>query len=193
VPLVPAFNGCVSSNRTHGAPLAYGSCAPPSQSSSYLTVGTPDANGTAAGSSGFALFRTITGNPATTADEADVSLQLSLTDVRRRSDLSDYGGELKVMTRLRITDKDNGGSNPSGTVVDTAFTAALPCLSTSATTIGSTCSLSTTADTLVPGYVKEGRHSVWDLAQIQVDDGGADGVASTAPNTAFLREGVFVP
>src|SRR5207253_8450882 len=43
VSLVPAFAACAPpGNRTHGAPLAYPSCAPPVQTSSFLTVGTPD-------------------------------------------------------------------------------------------------------------------------------------------------------
>ena len=47
VPTVPAFKGCLtgSANDTHGAPLAFPSCNPPVQTSSFLTVGTPDANG----------------------------------------------------------------------------------------------------------------------------------------------------
>ena len=43
VPLVPAFNQCAAANRTHGPPLAFPSCNPPVPGSSFLTVGTPDA------------------------------------------------------------------------------------------------------------------------------------------------------
>jgi glucose/arabinose dehydrogenase len=193
VPLVPAFNACTTPNRNHGAPLASGSCTPPAQSSSQLTVGTPDANGKPVGSSGFVLVRAIAGDPATTADEADVALHLVVSDVRKRSDLSDYSGELQLTAGLRITDKDNGGSSPAATVADTPYAAALPCQPTSLTTIGSTCSLSTTADALAPGSIKEGRRTIWELGQVQVYDGGADGIASTAPNTVFLRQGIFTP
>jgi glucose/arabinose dehydrogenase len=193
VPLVPAFNACSAPNANHGAPLAYASCAPPFQSSNQLTVGTPDANGKAVGSSGFVVFRAIVGNGATTADEADVSLRLTVTDVRKRSDLSDYAGELRLATAVRITDKDNGGLNPGATVADMPYTAALPCQPTAETTIGSTCSLATTADALAPGTIKEGRRAIWELGQVRVDDGGADGIAATAPNTVFLRQGVFAP
>src|SRR5262245_4192760 len=42
--LVPAYNACTASNRTHGPALAFPSCNPPVRSSSVLTVGTPDAN-----------------------------------------------------------------------------------------------------------------------------------------------------
>ena len=30
-------------------------------------------------------------------------------------------------------------------------------------------------------------------AQVEVFDGGADGLASTNPNTVFARQGIFVP
>ena len=39
----------------------------------------------------------------------------------------------------------------------------------------------------------EGKRSIWEMGQVQVDDGGPDGVAATQPNTLFARQGVFVP
>ena len=60
--LVPAYNQCTSPNRTHGPPLAFPSCAAPAQSSATLTVGTSDANGQAANSTGSVRFDVI---PAT--------------------------------------------------------------------------------------------------------------------------------
>ena len=193
VPLVPAFDACSSPNRGHGAPLAYGSCTPPSQSSGQLTVGTPDANGRQAGATGSVLLKTIVGIAGTTADEADVTVRVNVTDVRRRSDLTDYPGELQLSASRRITDKDNGGANAAGTVADMLYTATVPCQPTADTTIGSACSLATTADAITPGSVKEELRTVWQLGQVQVLDGGADGVAATAPNTVFLRQGVFAP
>jgi len=41
--------------------------------------------------------------------------------------------------------------------------------------------------------VREGERAIWALQKLQVFDGGADGVASTAPNTLFAVQGVFVP
>jgi hypothetical protein len=42
--------------------------------------------------------------------------------------------------------------------------------------------------------IKEGRRAIWQLGQVEVYDGGADGDADTAAgNTPFLDEGVFVP
>ena len=46
--MVPAYNACAAPNRTHGPPLAFPSCNPPVQSSTAITVGSPDANGAAA-------------------------------------------------------------------------------------------------------------------------------------------------
>jgi glucose/arabinose dehydrogenase len=192
MPLVPAYDACAAPNRAHGAPLAQPSCAPASQSSSRLTVGTPDANGLPAASTGFVQLRTIAGDSDPTTDEADVALHVTVSDVRRRSDLADYTGELRLSVSRRITDKDNGGTNPAGTLIDAPYTATVPC-QTTATTIGSTCSLSTTADALTPGSVREERRTMWQLGQVQVEDGGADGLAATTPNTVFLRQGVFAP
>ena len=52
------------------SPIA--SCSPPVQESGYLTVGSPDANGTAVNMAGSVTAIALVGNAATTADEADV-------------------------------------------------------------------------------------------------------------------------
>ena len=44
-----------------------------------------------------------------------------------------------------------------------------------------------------PGIAVEGARAVWQLGQVTVADGGADGVASTEPNGVFAVQGVFVP
>ena len=69
----------------------------------------------------------------------------------------------------------------------------MPCTGTAGTGVGSNCSIDTTADAVLPGVVKEVRRSIWQLGQVQVFDGGADGVVSTNPNTLFAVQGVFVP
>ena len=69
----------------------------------------------------------------------------------------------------------------------------MPCATTADTTIGSTCAVTTTADTVLPGAVKESRRAIWELGQVQVFDGGADGVAATAPNTLYMVQGSFAP
>ena len=50
-----------------------------------------------------------------------------------------------------------------------------------------------TADAVTPGSVPEGKRSIWELGQVQVFDGGPDGVASTPGNSLFAVQGVFVP
>jgi hypothetical protein len=195
VPFVPAYEPCQgTTNRFHGPPLAFPSCNPLQQSSGFLTVGTADSNGKATNSVGFARFDTVVGNPQTPADEADVDVELSFTDVRRRSDLSDYTGELEADAAVRLTDRRSGSDqNTSATMTDTDFPIDFPCSATSDPNVGATCALTTSFDAVVPGAVDEGARAVWELGQMEVRDGGSDGVAATDPNTVFARQGIFVP
>jgi Tol biopolymer transport system component len=193
VSLVPAYRACASSNSTHGAPLAAPSCAPPVPLSGYLTVGTADSNGKPTKSNGSLLAEVVVGNPATAADEADVKLTFELKDVRKKADLFDYAGELLAVQGLRITDRYNGYGGGAATTQDLSYNFTVPCAATEDTTIGASCSLATTADTLVPGAIKEGKRAIWDLGQLHVFDGGADGLAATADNTLFEVQGIFVP
>jgi hypothetical protein len=165
------------------------SCNPPSQSSGELTVGNPDSNGAAANSVGSALLSVIAGNPATPEDEADVLMQVSITDVRLRSDLTDYTGGLRAGTTLRITDRTDGPA----TLMDVELPLDVPCSPTASTGIGSTCAVSTTLDALTPGLVDEGARAVWQLGAVAVHDGGPDGDPTTPGNGVFARQGVFVP
>ena len=192
VSLVPAYNQCTSPNRTHGPSLAHPSCNPPVQTSGQLTVGSPDSNGAAANSIGSVRLAVLAGNPATAADEADVRYTVSITDVRKKSDLTDYTGQVQVRTGLRITDRYNGPGEV-GVGQDTSFAVTVPCTATGSTTIGSNCTINTSADSVLPGVVKEIRRANWQLGQVQVFDGGADGVVSTNPNTLFAVQGVLVP
>jgi hypothetical protein len=190
--LVPAYNQCISPNSTHGAPLSSASCNPPVQSSSFLTMGSPDANNAPANGTASLTMIAVAGNSATPADEADMTLKFGATDVRNKSDLTDYTGQLKVTVPLRIVDRDSG-PDLVGVTQDSTYSFAVPCTSTAATNVGSNCTLNTTADSLVPNTIKEGVRSLWQLGRIDVMDGGADGVASTDPNTRYLTQGYFVP
>jgi hypothetical protein len=195
VSLVPAFQQCTSgANSSHGSPLAYPSCNPPLQASSYLTVGTPDANTSAANFTGSAKFESVNGNAGTTANEADVKITASLVDVRRKSDLGDYTGQLQLVPTLRITDKLNGSApiDPA-TVADLDFPVTIPCAATADTTVGSTSSVATTANAVLPGAVVEIKRTIMQLGQVRVFDGGSDGIAATAGNTLFADQGIFVP
>src|SRR5439155_12221890 len=77
--LLPAYKPCTSPNSTHGVPLSYGSCKPPQQASSFLTVGTPDSNGAGANAVGSVLYNVHINTPPT---PNDVLINVSTTDVR---------------------------------------------------------------------------------------------------------------
>jgi hypothetical protein len=192
--LVPAFTACNSPDTTHGAPLSSPSCRPPVQTSTYLTVGSPDTNGKSANMIGGVLVHAVIGNPNTTTDEADIRFDISLTDVRNKNDLSDYAGALASVTSMRATDRYNGAAlDEPGTVTDFPFSITVPCTVTSSTTTGSTCAITTTADAVTSGTILEVKRTIWQFGDVQVFDGGADGNPSTAPNSLFARQGVFLP
>ena len=191
VSLVPAYESCVAPNRMHGPPLGFGSCRPPRLVSDVLTIGTPDANARVARSSGTARFDAVPGDINTPVDEADVRVAVTLTDVRKRSDLSDYTGELRLAPATRITDRSEY-EEPT-TMADSQFAVTVPCVATSQGDVGATCSVHTTFDAVVPGAVTEGRRALWQLGAVEVHDGGVDGIAATGPNEVFARQGVFVP
>jgi plastocyanin len=192
--LVVAYKPCNSANRTHGAPLSSGSCNPPVQESSFLTVGTGDANpGTTPNSVGSVRFDAKTTTPE------DIAINSNVTDVRNQSGLTDYAGQLEAKPVIRITDKNNSADpatkpfDEAGTTTDTPFSITLPCATTLDTGIGSTCSVSTSANAVLAGSVGDAKRTIWQLGQVQVFDGGSDGVASTSGNTLFMDEGFFVP
>jgi TolB protein len=208
VSLVPTYNFCFASNRTHGPPLESASCSPPSQQSLTLTVGTPDANGASAASIGSARFASILGNPATPADEADFVISLDVTDVRCAAAnaacpggaLSDFSGQVLVTASVRLSDRLNGPT-VTGTAQDFAVRAPATCAATPDPDVGSTCALATTMESIVPGAVAEGSRAIWQTTTVEVYDPGPNGTgyASCPPTcgngdeTVFLRPGVFVP
>jgi uncharacterized repeat protein (TIGR01451 family) len=193
--LVPAYAECAAGSGAHGAPRIEPSCGPPSQTSSYLTVGTPDANGRVANSVGFAQFQVLGESPIdpTNGDQADVRTTISLTDVLKRSDLSDYAGELDAVATLRVTDRYNGPNlDAPATVTDLPFRFTVGCAPTVGTE-GGACQLTTTVDALMPGVAREGVRAIWELLDVAIYDGGADGLASSADNTLFASPGLFAP
>ncbi len=192
--LVPAYNECTSPNRVHGPSLESPSCNPPVMSSPNLTIGSPDANGQGANMNGSLIFKILFGDPLTPADEADVPIIASITDVRLRSDLTDYTGELQALVNLRITDKASGpATTDAATVSDVPYAFTIPCSATPSGTVGATCALTTTADALLGGTVTETKRTVWEMGDVRVSDGGPDGQASTPNNSPFLRQGLFLP
>ena len=207
VSMVPAYNACAAPNRTHGPPLAFPSCNPPVQSSTNLTIGSPDANGAGANSTGFIKIAVVVGTPGP-PDDSNVLLTASATDIRCKAgvaacgsanaaDGADYTGELEGDAQIRISDHFNavapGGGTDPATVIDIPFPVITGCVATASTAVGSTCSVSTSANAVVPGAVKDGKRAIVGIGQIQVFDGGPDGVAASDPNTLFSVQGIFIP
>jgi hypothetical protein len=198
--LVPAFEECTAPNRNHGAPLAFPSCSPPVESSQYLTIGTPDANGAAANSIGHTLLRVIDSTP----DE--VRITGSISDVRCKPgtatsvcgganahDGPDYSGQLQLDAIVRISDHDNGPNrDEAATVQDIPLVGQLTCVNTPDTTIGGLCNVPPpTCLGCFPG--PDGQRLVAGITQIRIFDGGSDGQVSTAGNTLFMKQGFFIP
>jgi len=207
VSLVPAFNQCTTPNRTHGPPLAFPSCNPPVQTSSAITVGSPDANGAAANSEGFVKLEVLVGAPGP-PDDSDVIITSNGTDVRCKAgttacgsanaaDGADYTGQLQGNATIRITDHFSalaaGGGTDPATVVDIPYPINAACAATASTAIGATCTANTSANAAVPGAVKDGKRAVVEIGQIQISDGGPDGLVGTSPNTLFSVQGIFIP
>ena len=205
--LVPAYNACAAPNRTHGPPLAFPSCNPPVQSSNSITVGSPDANGAPANSVGSLRIAVLVGIPGA-PDDSDVKITANITDVRCKAgtaacgsanaaDGADYTGEVQGTAQIRITDHFNavapGGGTDPATVVDIPFPVNAPCTATTSTTIGGTCAVNTSANTVVPGAVKDTKRAIVEVGQLQILDGGPDGVVATTPNTLFEVQGIFIP
>ena len=197
VPLVPEFKQCSSPDSTHIGPLDRPSCTSPTLESSELAMGSTGAG------QGSARIDAIPGNAATPADEADMRIIASASDVRKKSDGTDYPGKVLLETALRVTDRGNDVAGvASATVQDTNFTVAVPCTTTTSTTVGSSCNITTTADSLAPGFVVEGRRSVIAAYSLLVKDLGPNGTGAApgcdpycgdGDEKVFLRQGVFTP
>jgi len=79
-------------------------------------------------------------------------------------------------------------------VIDTVIDFTLPCAATVDTTLGSTCSVSSSVAARLGAHPSpDAARASWEVAAIDVFDGGADGTASTADNAVFLTQGIFVP
>ena len=118
---------------------------------------------------------------------------------QRSSDLSDYTGQLQADTTVRVTDRDNdespGGGNDPATVSDFPFPVTVPCVGDRRhRRSAATCALN---DHLrrasCPARSRRATARSGSSDAVQVFDGGGDGLASTAPNTLFAKQGVFVP
>jgi hypothetical protein len=180
----------------HGAPLAVPSCNPITAASHYLTVGAPDANGLPVRFNGSLILKAVGESPIdpNNGDQSDVQITAALNDIRNQGDLTDYTGELRFALGLRITDRYNGAFLDSpATAADTVLGFNVSCAGTSGPE-GSNCNVATTADAITTDMVRERQRAVWELSQVEVYDGGADGDAdTTGDNTLFATQGLFTP
>jgi hypothetical protein len=208
---------------THGSPLAAPSCQTTAASaeSATLTTGVGASfKGTA--SLTIEVFCTDSSTPPCPAagDQEDVKLTGTSTDVRCKGSIGanatlcpnansaggkDYAGQVQGNSTIRITDHFNtagaaacsSSTSCSATVTDLPFPVTGFCTATPAdATIGGGCNVTTTADAVVPGaggVVKEMKKSNVEIGQILINDGGTDGLASTAGNTVFARQGIYIP
>jgi hypothetical protein len=207
--LVVGYNACTVPNRTHGPSLVFPSCNPPVQTSTSVTVGSPDANAAPANMVGSVRFDVCNAAGPTCTGVAtfpDVKMVANVTDVRCKAgtttcgsvnaaDGPDYTGELEGVTSIRVTDHYNGVLlNEAATAIDLPLTVTIPCVATASTAEGGGCPLATTVNSLVPGAIGATRRTVVQAGQSIVNDGGTDGTVATAfDNTPFLVQGLFVP
>jgi hypothetical protein len=161
-------------------------------------VGTPDANGQAARSTGRIRF---------TVHPGDVAISAAISDVRCRTAaiggcdaaLGDYAGALVTQFSLQISDKFNGGSAAESATVktipsfQTPFLILLPCATTADPGTGSTCAVATSVDAILPNAVVEGDRATWALGRIELWDAGEDGNPASDDNTLLAVQGLFVP
>jgi hypothetical protein len=214
VSLVPAYRQCTAPNESHGAPLTFPSCNAHipdlRQTSSALTIGSPDANGATANSIGSLRLDVMPG-AAGPPDDSDVALKLKISDVRclpptaaavcssaNLQDGPDYSGEVQARVGVRLTDHTPSVDPPESTTTeDFSVAATSVCVNTpgpnAPAQTGGICSLATSINAVIPGAVVDGARATWQLDQVQVYDGGPDGDVDTADNSLFESQGVYIP
>jgi hypothetical protein len=215
---VVAYQQCNATNANHGPAFAFGSCAPPTPTSRWLTVGTADSNGKPANFVGSSRL-------VVTAAPADIKATIALSDVRctpalaganpplcPSGSLNEYVGKVAVVYDLRISDHCNlpniavptacpvppGQGNPiAATVRDFRFPIVVPCVPP-APGVGSDCNLATSFNAVTggPPFGINGTTRM-NIAthDPRVMDGGPDGDPGPGSDNddRFLEEGVFVP
>ena len=109
----------------------------------------------------------LEGDAGTPTDDADVRLGVNFSDVRRKSNLADYVGQLEARITLRLTDRLNGAEQDSATRGDVLRSSTwCPAPARATPPSDRICSTSTTADAVTPGVVPEGSRAVWQLGQV---------------------------
>jgi hypothetical protein len=184
--LVPAFKQCGAgantANSRHSAPLAIGSCNPPTPTSAIARVGSSNS-----------------GSFAMTVGTGDFTITETNSDIRTAGG-ADYNPkpagtpDLTATIRVRMTDWGNctptlcsASYDRTATTTDTDFgPIPIECVpnGSSSAPPGSDCNATTSANTLIPGIVVSGRQAVLQLFRVRVND---------ANNVLFQQQGFFTP
>jgi hypothetical protein len=184
----------------HGPPIAFPSCGPPET----IPVTRARMGSQSVGSVDIAGMPGTPGAP----DDADIAINASATDVRDGS----AGGlpydpvaapnaqDMSLVARVRISDDFN--DNPSApllcasstscpaTVTDFTLSAPVSCAPNGP---GSDCSVTTTADGLIPDFVKENEQTTVQVFRPRLRDAGADNDPATADdNKDAFMQGLFI-
>jgi hypothetical protein len=199
-PLVPNLRQTISASQcaarggvssTHGAPLSLASCNPPA-----YAPGTRATQGSSSAS--FAELTVVPGDLGTAPDEADVSIVLDASDVRDRGSGSDYlpnasGADVTLIEKLRLSDFYNGASlAEAGTVSDFDFSVPVACAATPSPSTGSDCDVTTAADAVMPGMIREGTSMVLQAFRVRLNDSGVNNTPGDADDRGFSQQGIFV-
>jgi hypothetical protein len=192
--LVPSFRQTISTTQctatgrdvsAHGAPLSLSSCNPPA-----FVPGTQ------------AFFGPKTrGYVQYVAQPGDVSLVSSLTDLQNAAD-ADYdpnpsGPELTVVVRLRVTDRASSsalGCSPScpATMDDIDFSIPEDCVGNADPTTGSTCSVVSSFNAVMPGAFTSDRQTDLQVFRTRVNDSGANGTPNDSDDRNFAMQGIYI-
>ena len=200
--LVAAYEPCTAPDRTHGTPLAFPSCSGPQQTSDYVTVGSPDANGFAAKSVGSFKVEAFAGNPGPPPDNK-ISPRVDITDVRCTGvsagcpgEGEDYSGSMQARIAIRNTDHFNtGGADPAATGdcdADVRGPLRGDRRSHRRWHVLSPRRLHRRSARF--SEIDDTKRTSWEFERLQLWDGGADGDGNTAAdNTLFAVQGIFIP
>ena len=208
--LVPAFIKCGDPgsspiNATHASPLTGPSCNPPVPNSSTVAIGPL--------SLAFARLIVLGSGQCAPFDSThcfpDVTIRINITDVRSggptgpdynpagTQDLTgsatvpDGNSPSNIGDAIQITDAQNqlatdptGPFDKSATVTPLPFPVPVACTTTASTSVGSTCSAQTTANTVVGGSVVQNKRGVVEIGQLMILD---------QSTKAFEVQGIFIP
>jgi hypothetical protein len=208
--LVPEFRQTISASQcsargglpsTHGSPLVLGSCNPPA-----LLPGTQARVGPQS-TSAFDITVFPGDTDPTNGDQADVGMSGVVTDVQNASPPGgDYNpnaiaADTTLHIRWRQSDSDattaaqlcSATTSCPSTVEDTEMVVPIACVGTVDPTAGSTCSISTTFDGLVPDIIKEDKATVVQVYRARLNDAGPNGTVNDSDDKRLESQGIYIP